>query len=99
VQQEPVLYSGTIAENIAYGIDKEITKTSSTEEIQQLVEHAAKQAFAHDFIVAFPKGYNTHVGSSGLSLSGGQKQVRRIYFYYYFLLLFRLANSYRKSPS
>ncbi|KAF1315606.1 Multidrug resistance protein abc superfamily, partial [Globisporangium splendens] len=64
VGQEPTLFIGTIAENIAYGID------SSKEEI----EAAAKMANAHDFITRFPDGYETQVGMKGEQLSGGQKQ-------------------------
>jgi len=64
VNQEPVLFATTIAENIAYGKD-------ATE--QEIVE-AAKQANAHDFISAFEDGYKTTVGERGIKLSGGQKQ-------------------------
>uniref|UniRef100_K3WTD3 Uncharacterized protein n=1 Tax=Globisporangium ultimum (strain ATCC 200006 / CBS 805.95 / DAOM BR144) TaxID=431595 RepID=K3WTD3_GLOUD len=64
VGQEPTLFIGTIAENIAYGLD------SSKEEI----EAAAKMANAHDFITRFPDGYETQVGMKGEQLSGGQKQ-------------------------
>ena len=65
VSQEPTLFSGTIAENIAYG-----KPGSSREE----VEAAARSANAHDFILSFPDGYDTDVGSAGTQLSGGQKQ-------------------------
>ncbi len=65
VLQETTLFSGTIRENIAFGrpdaSDKEIIA-------------AAKAAQAHDFIMSFPDGYNTHVGERGTTLSGGQKQ-------------------------
>ncbi|KAG6613136.1 multidrug resistance protein ABC superfamily [Phytophthora cinnamomi] len=66
VGQEPTLFIGTIAENIAYGLDK----TPSMEEI----ETVARMANAHDFIMQFPDGYNTQVGVKGEQLSGGQKQ-------------------------
>ena len=65
VLQETTLFSGTIRENIAFG------KPEATfEEIQ----NAAKAAAAHDFILSFPEGYDTHVGERGQTLSGGQKQ-------------------------
>jgi ATP-binding cassette subfamily B (MDR/TAP) protein 1 len=65
VGQEPVLFSGTIAENIAYG------KPGSTRED---VEAAAKMANAFDFIQEFPSKFETDVGEKGGQLSGGQKQ-------------------------
>lgn len=63
--QEPVLFSGTIRDNIRYG------KPDATDE--EVIE-AAKAAQAHDFIKSFPKGYDTEVGQRGVGLSGGQKQ-------------------------
>ncbi len=65
VSQNPVLFSGTIHENIvhAYG-DTPFEK----------VIEAAKMANAHDFIIRLPKGYDTQVGEQGVLLSGGQKQ-------------------------
>jgi ABC-type multidrug transport system fused ATPase/permease subunit len=65
VRQEPTLFATTIIENIKYG------NPTAT---QQQVEDAAKLANAHDFIMNFPEGYNTHVGHKGSQLSGGQKQ-------------------------
>jgi ATP-binding cassette subfamily B protein len=65
VLQETTLFSGTISENIAFGKPE-----ATPEEIQA----AAKAAAAHDFIMSFPEGYNTHVGERGTTLSGGQKQ-------------------------
>jgi ATP-binding cassette subfamily B protein len=65
VTQDTVLFTGTIGENIAYG-----RIGASQEEIEQ----AAKDAFAHDFIMGLPEGYDTLVGENGASLSGGQKQ-------------------------
>ncbi len=65
VTQEPILFNDTIRGNIAYGridaTDKEI-------------EAAAKAAYAHDFIMRMPKGYDTPVGELGGRLSGGEKQ-------------------------
>ncbi|KAJ8559251.1 hypothetical protein ON010_g8198 [Phytophthora cinnamomi] len=66
VGQEPTLFIGTIAENIAYGLAEQPS--------QQEIEEAAKMANAHDFITQFPDGYNTQVGMKGEQLSGGQKQ-------------------------
>ena len=65
VTQDTVLFSGTIKENISFG-----RPGATDEEIVQ----AAKDAFAHDFIMALPQGYDTDVGENGGSLSGGQKQ-------------------------
>jgi len=65
VQQEVYMFSGTIFENIAYGLP------GATRE--QVVE-AAKQAGADEFISQLPQGYDTYVGERGVKLSGGQKQ-------------------------
>jgi ABC transporter fused permease/ATP-binding protein len=65
VAQEPVLFSGTIRDNIGYGRDG-----ASVAEI----ERAARDAHAHDFIAKFPDGYATVIGERGTKLSGGQKQ-------------------------
>ncbi|OQR96465.1 ATP-binding Cassette (ABC) Superfamily [Achlya hypogyna] len=65
VGQEPVLFTGTIADNILTG------KPGAT---MAEVEEAAKMANAHEFIVKFPDGYGTHVGDRGVQVSGGQKQ-------------------------
>jgi len=65
VLQETTLFSGTIRDNIAFG-----KPDATLEEIQA----AAQAAAAHDFIMSFPEGYNTHVGERGTTLSGGQKQ-------------------------
>ncbi len=65
VLQEPFLFSTTIRENIAYGVE------DATEE--EIIA-AAKAANAHDFITYFPDGYDTRVGERGVTLSGGQRQ-------------------------
>lgn len=65
VQQDVYLFSGTVLENIRYG-----RLDASEEEIVT----AAKQANAHDFIMALPYGYDTDIGQRGVKLSGGQKQ-------------------------
>jgi len=63
--QETVLFSGTIRDNIRYG---------RPEAGDEEVIAAAKAAQAHDFILSFPKGYDTVLGQRGVNLSGGQKQ-------------------------
>jgi ATP-binding cassette subfamily B protein len=65
VLQEPYLFRGSIAENIAYG-----RPGASREQIIR----AAKAANAHDFIVNLPEGYETRVGDRGAGLSGGERQ-------------------------
>ncbi|ABC90812.1 probable saccharide ABC transporter, ATP-binding protein [Rhizobium etli CFN 42] len=65
VQQEPILFHRTLAENIAYS-----RPNASRREIEQ----AAKQANAHGFIMDLPKGYETMVGERGVKLSGGERQ-------------------------
>ena len=65
VMQEPVLFSTSLAENIAYG------RPGSS--FQDIVT-AAKVANAHDFIVTLPNGYDTLVGERGMRLSGGERQ-------------------------
>ena len=65
VLQEPFLFYGTIADNIAYG---------RPEAFQEEIIAAAKASNAHDFIVQLPDGYNSMVGERGQSLSGGERQ-------------------------
>jgi subfamily B ATP-binding cassette protein MsbA len=65
VAQEPILFSGTIAENLRYG------KPEATKEA---LRAAAQAAFAEDFITQLPEGYETQIGERGVRLSGGQKQ-------------------------
>jgi ATP-binding cassette subfamily B protein len=65
VQQDVYLFAGTALDNIRYG-----RLNASREEI----EEAARQAHAHDFIMALPNGYETDIGQRGVKLSGGQKQ-------------------------
>ena len=63
--QEPVLFSCTIAENIAYG---------RPEASEAEIVAAAEAAYAHDFIGRLPNGYRTDVGERGMTLSGGERQ-------------------------
>ncbi|HEX3440615.1 MAG TPA: ABC transporter ATP-binding protein [Pseudolabrys sp.] len=65
VGQDVFLFRGTIRENIEFG------KPGASED--EIVA-AAKAAYAHDFIMSFPRGYDTPVGEHGLQLSGGQRQ-------------------------
>ena len=65
VSQEPILFSGTIRENIRYG---DLSASDAD------IERAAVLANAHDFISEFPDGYDTKVGERGVQLSGGQRQ-------------------------
>jgi ATP-binding cassette subfamily B protein len=64
VLQDTVLFSGTVAENIAYGVE------AGPDEI----EAAAKAAGAHGFVSQLPEGYETELGPRGIGLSGGQRQ-------------------------
>ncbi len=66
VNQQVVLFNRTVRENIAYG-----QLEGATDED---IIAAAKAAYAHDFIMALPKGYDTQLGAQGLNLSGGQRQ-------------------------
>ncbi|GBP57348.1 Multidrug resistance protein homolog 65 [Eumeta japonica] len=65
VGQEPVLFSGTVRENIVLGLP---------DATEQQIEKAARTAHAHEFIMKLPQGYDTPVGDRGAQLSGGQKQ-------------------------
>ncbi len=65
VPQDVVMFSGSAAENIGYGIERPD---------QDALELAAEAAHAHEFISRWPEGYQTFLGEKGLSLSGGQRQ-------------------------
>jgi ATP-binding cassette subfamily B protein len=66
VEQQPFLFSTTIAENIAYGVERDVSREE--------IETAARAAAIHASIMEFPQGYDTLVGEKGVTLSGGQKQ-------------------------
>ncbi|MDN5898399.1 MAG: ATP-binding cassette domain-containing protein, partial [Psychrobacter sp.] len=66
VNQQVVLFNTTVFNNIAYG--------GLANKSQAEVERAAKDAFAHDFIMQMPNGYQSEIGAEGLQLSGGQRQ-------------------------
>ena len=87
VPQDTVLFNDTVYYNIAYG-----RPSASREE----VEHAARAARIHDFIVSTPLGYQTMVGERGLKLSGGEKQrvaIARTLLKNPFILIFDEATS------
>ena len=65
LRPQPVLFKGTVAENIAYGLEG-----ASREQIIA----AAKAAHAHDFIMGFTHGYETDLAEGSINVSGGQKQ-------------------------
>ena len=65
VPQEPVLFSASVAENIALG---------RPDASREAIEEAARLAAIHDDILRFPQGYETPVGERGITLSGGQRQ-------------------------
>jgi ATP-binding cassette subfamily B protein len=65
VSQQPYLFEGSIRDNIRYG------RPDATD---AEIEEAARLAYAHDFILAQPQGYDTPVGEQGMTLSGGQRQ-------------------------
>lgn len=65
VTQQVTLFNATIADNIAYGVPNAD---------REAIEAAAKAAYADEFIVRMPKGYDTEVGDNGVMLSGGQRQ-------------------------
>ncbi|KAI1259285.1 P-loop containing nucleoside triphosphate hydrolase protein [Xylariaceae sp. FL1019] len=67
VAQEPTLFQGTLRENILLGVNADAI---SEEQLHAI----CRDASIHDFIMSLPDGYNTEIGSRGVSLSGGQKQ-------------------------
>ena len=67
VAQDPYLFRGTIRENVLLGMDESVVSES-------VLHRACRDAGIHDFITSLPDGYETDVGTSGVSLSGGQKQ-------------------------
>ncbi|KAH7371427.1 P-loop containing nucleoside triphosphate hydrolase protein [Pyrenochaeta sp. MPI-SDFR-AT-0127] len=74
VQQEPVLFSGTVYENVAFGLFGTDKANLPDKEQRALVEKACKDAYAEEFIERLPKGYDTQLGERAMNLSGGQKQ-------------------------
>ncbi|KAL4807899.1 P-loop containing nucleoside triphosphate hydrolase protein [Aspergillus unguis] len=74
VQQEPVLFQGTVFDNIKYGLVGTQWEHASRDEQMEKIQEAAKMAYAHDFICELTNGYDTPIGERGGLLSGGQKQ-------------------------
>lgn len=88
VSQEPILFAGTVRENICYGLalediematgsfspDTAVLEAQTGQVSQERLEEVAKTANAHDFISALPDGYDTMVGEHGTLLSAGQRQ-------------------------
>jgi len=76
VTQDPIIFPGTIASNIAYGhpLANVDPNTRCGREMREKITDAAQRAFAHDFILEKPNGYDTVLGELGGQLSGGQKQ-------------------------
>ncbi|WKT52789.1 AAA ATPase domain [Fusarium oxysporum f. sp. vasinfectum] len=74
VQQEPVLFSGTIYDNIANGLVGSPWENDPYDGKLARIQEAAKNAFAHDFITDLPQGYDTIITERGGILSGGQRQ-------------------------
>jgi ATP-binding cassette subfamily B (MDR/TAP) protein 1 len=81
VSQEPVLYSGTIRENIALGLARplekgrdDIKKEIEIEVSDADIEEACRSANIYEFITSLPQSFSTQVGAKGTQLSGGQKQ-------------------------
>ncbi|WP_016954878.1 lipid A export permease/ATP-binding protein MsbA [Catenovulum agarivorans] len=66
VSQHVILFNDTIANNIAYGIEGDVTRAQ--------IEAAAEAAYVTDFVKDLPEGLDTHIGENGMSLSGGQRQ-------------------------
>lgn len=65
VPQEPMLFAGSVRDNLRYG---------APDATDQEIEEAAREARAHDFIMAFPGGYDAPIGERGVTLSAGQRQ-------------------------
>ena len=74
VSQEPTLFEGTVASNVAHGlIGSPFLQETKEQQMNRIID-ACKFSNAHEFIMRLPKQYDTPVGERGLLLSGGQKQ-------------------------
>lgn len=71
VPQDNFLFSDTLEENIAFGLEERVSERPN---LREQIRQAAKDACIHDNIMAFPENYETLVGERGVTLSGGQKQ-------------------------
>lgn len=74
VQQEAMLFSGTVYDNVVYGMMGTRSESLPEEDKIRLVHEACKSAFAHDFIEQLPEKYQTQIGERARMLSGGQRQ-------------------------
>ncbi|CAI2730038.1 unnamed protein product [Schistosoma spindalis] len=75
VQQDPVLFTGTISENIRMGcLNDTVTNDDDDDDDENNIIEAAKLAYAHEFITKLPEGYNTMISRANSELSVGQKQ-------------------------
>jgi ATP-binding cassette subfamily B (MDR/TAP) protein 1 len=74
VSQEPVLFSLSLRDNIALGLSDDQRSSFSEAQLTDAVKQATMQAYAHEFIIRLPQGYDTDVGERGVLLSGGQRQ-------------------------
>lgn len=90
VGQEPVLFDLSIADNIRLGLPNAT---------QEDIESAAKQANAHDFIVAFPDGYETQVGIGGTQVSCSSSPSRIVSYLVHLTLRETLSNRFREARS
>lgn len=70
VAQEPCLFSGSVRQNIMFGVSQHEAEMDAEERVHT----AARAAGIHDFVVSLPEGYETDIGTAGVALSGGQKQ-------------------------
>ena len=74
VQQEPVLFDESIYDNVSRGLIGSTHEHDPAAAKLELVKEACREAFADNFVVGLPNGYDTIVGESGIKLSGGQRQ-------------------------
>lgn len=70
VAQEPCLFSGSVRQNIMFGVSQDEGEMDAEERVHT----SARAAGIHDFVVSLPEGYETDIGTAGVALSGGQKQ-------------------------
>ncbi|KAF7559914.1 hypothetical protein G7046_g4252 [Stylonectria norvegica] len=74
IRLEPVLFNGSVFQNVASGLAGTPQAELPVEEKYKLVEEACKAAYAYEFVEKLPKGFETQIGQRGSMLSGGQKQ-------------------------
>lgn len=72
VAQEPCLFSGSVRQNIMFGVSRHEDEDEMADE--ERVHMAARAGGIHDFVASLPEGYETDIGTAGVALSGGQKQ-------------------------